>query len=114
MRDGVTIGGRVDAPLGNLLALLGAAIAKVARELMLARVAAARKVAIARRLVAVGGGLIAVRGRLVAVGRRLIDIREGLIAILERLGVLKRPRGGRGARGLSAARSIRGVDRTIA
>jgi hypothetical protein len=44
----------------------------------------------------------------------LIDIREGLIAILERLGVLERPRGRSGALGLSAAHSVRGVDRTIA
>jgi len=114
VRDGVTIRGRVNASLGDLLALLGVAIAKVARDVVLAGVAAAREVAIAGGLVAVGRGLIAVRGGLVAVGGRLIGIREGLIAILERLGVLERPRGRSGALGLSAARSVRGVDRTIA
>jgi len=114
VRDGVTVRGGVDASLGDLLALLGAAIAKVAREFVLAGVAAAREVAIAGRLVVVGRGLIAVRGGLVAVGGRLIDIREGLIAVLERLGVLERLRGRSGDLGLSAVRSVRGADRTIA
>jgi hypothetical protein len=114
VRDDVTIRGRVDASLGDLLTLLGAAIAKVARELVLAGVAAARELAITGGLVAVGRGLVAVRGGLVAVGGRLIDIREGLIAILERLGVLERARGRSSALGLSAAHSVRGVDQTIA
>ena len=91
--DRVPSGGRVDASLGDLLALLGIAIAKVTRQLVLAAIPAAGQIAIAGRLVAVGRGLVAVGGGLVAVGRRLVDIGEGLVAFRERLIAVECPRG---------------------
>lgn len=94
-----------------MLALLGAVIANLARDLVRCRVAALHEVTIARFLIAVGRSLIVIGRGLVAVGPRLIGIREGLLAIGERLIVLQRL----GTRGdalvLSLDRPVRGAIR---
>ena len=85
LRDGITLSSRLEARLGNLVALPSASIANVTRQFMLLRVAAAREVAIARSLILIGRSLIALGCALIPVRRRLVTVREGLIAISERL-----------------------------
>jgi hypothetical protein len=90
----VASSGRFDTGVRSLVALPRAAIANVAREVMLDRVAAVGEVAIAGRLILVGRSLIAVGRSLIAVGRGLVGICERLMGISERLIVLDPPEGG--------------------
>ena len=96
MRNPITSIGRLDTPLGTVLALVGAAIANFTRSVMLIRVAAVHKVAIAGCLIAIGSCLLSAGRGLVPFRARLVSIREILLTINERLIVLKhlRNRGG--------------------
>jgi hypothetical protein len=122
VRDCVTSSGGFDTPRGDLMALLGAAVAKLTREVARARIAAlvcrlaiaGGLVVVGGALVAIGGGLVAIGGALVALRLRLVDIREGLIAIGDRPIVLERPRGRNDALLLCPARPVHGIDVTIA
>jgi hypothetical protein len=96
------------------VASLGAAIAKVTRQLMLVRVAAAREIAIAGGLVAIGRDLVAIGSRLVAVGRRLVALGSRLVGVRERLAALERPRRSDKALRLCVAHPVPGIDVPIA
>jgi hypothetical protein len=92
VRNPITSIGRLDTPLGTVLALVGAAIANFTRSVMHIRVAAVHKVAIAGCLIAIGSRLVSTGRGLVALRPHQISIRESLTAISERLIVLKRLR----------------------
>lgn len=113
MRNNIARSGGVDTRLGGLSALLGAVVAKVSRDLVHARVAAVREVAITGCLIAIRSGLVAVGRGLVAVRPRLVSIRERLVAISERLIVLRLPRCRMDALLLSLDRPVRRILRTI-
>src|ERR1019366_3355254 len=87
-RDLVARIGRLDPPVSAVLALLRAAITRVARRVMHFRVAAVREVAIAGCLIAIRSCLFSSGGGLVAVRTRLVSLREELVAISQRLTVL--------------------------
>jgi hypothetical protein len=89
VRNRIASSGRVEPALGAIVALLRAAIANVARDVVRGVVAAAPESSIARGLIAVGRGLIVVGRGLIAVRPRLVSVREGLLAIGERLIVLE-------------------------
>jgi hypothetical protein len=74
--------------MGALLTLPGGAIANIARQIVLDRVAAlcevtitGRLIAIACRLIAIGRCLIATRGRLVTVAGCLTAVHRGRVAL---------------------------------
>jgi hypothetical protein len=90
--DYITSSSRRETRLRCLLALVGAAVAKTARDVEHGRVAALGEHVIAGCLIALGRSLIAIGGGLVAVGSRLVSIRQGLILIGTRLLVPARDR----------------------
>jgi hypothetical protein len=92
VRNPITSIGRLNTPLGTVLALLGAAIANFTRSVVHIRVATVRKVSIAGCLIAIGSSLVSAGRGLVALRPHQISIRESLIAVSERLIVLKRLR----------------------
>jgi hypothetical protein len=130
-RDCVTSSRGIDTFRGDLVAALGAAVAKLARELILAGVAATGKVAIARSLVAIGRslltigrslltigrslvtigrGLVTVRRNLIALGGCLVASGSGLVGVRERLVVLQHPRRNDNALPLFVAHPVPGID----
>jgi hypothetical protein len=78
--------------LSAVLALLRAAITRVARRVMHFRVAAVCEVAIAGCLIAIRSCLFSTGGGLVTVRTRLVSLREELVAISQRLIVPERLR----------------------
>jgi hypothetical protein len=105
-RNGVTGGGDLETFRGDLLASLGAAVAKVTRQLMLAGIAAAGEIAVARGLVAIGRSLV-------FVGRGLIALGSGLLGVRQRLVVLGRPGRHGTALVLLVAHPVPGIDAPI-
>jgi hypothetical protein len=91
------------------VALSRAAIAHVAREVMLDWIAAVGEVAIAGCLILVGRRLIAIGRGLIAVGPGLVSISERLIATSERLFVFERARRRGNAVLLSLERPVREI-----
>jgi hypothetical protein len=80
-RNCVTSSRGIDTFRGDLVASLGAAAAKLARELILAGVAATGEVAIARSLVTIGRSLLTVGRSLITIGRSLLTVGRSLITI---------------------------------
>jgi hypothetical protein len=82
---------RTGPPRERLTALLRAALAQIARQLVHARVAAVGKITVARGLIQFCGSFVAVSRSLILVCRGLIAIRSCLIGVGESLIVLRAP-----------------------
>lgn len=105
---------------GSQRALIGGVLAYILAAVVLASIAAGRKLAITGRLILIGRNLVAVSARLIAVCTRLIGVRQRLVGVRQRLvafgeRLLVGPIGAGGVALLvSIARPIHRIDGTFA